>query len=200
MEVGKYWTKLEELIEKTKQTGLEHGLVICEDGQVKTKIGEQASITLPSCAKKIICGFHTHPKGGLEPSINDMNASLDRKCDCIGGLSIYSLITNGEEKRGEYKVACWEKRKEASPAAFEWLKKNIAEARIMENTLHKLLATQDLQSIAKKYSKKYEEYAAKWKKINEVYEKVFKPKAPITDWMGKYSSREVKMKEKKDET
>jgi proteasome lid subunit RPN8/RPN11 len=104
--------KLEELRERTKATGQEHGFNVCSDGRV-TEIVEGSEKRLniakinKECNNKIDIGIHSHPRGNPYPSAMDFSVELNSQpmiASCIYGTRTDSVTCyrTSDELRNKY--------------------------------------------------------------------------------------------------
>lgn len=86
---------MEELIKKSKETGKEHGSVLCQEKDKKELnigeecIGRACTVNIPMTCKKddIIKGdYHTHPTATAYPAILDLASSYFYGIGCIGSV------------------------------------------------------------------------------------------------------------------
>ena len=64
---------IEDLYERTEETGLEYGVSICEDGRTDIVKGEKDWIDTPKCQvdDSLSINIHTHPSNNIGLSAND---------------------------------------------------------------------------------------------------------------------------------
>lgn len=63
--------KIQEAIERTRQTGKEHAFVRCSDGKSEIVEGEAGSVSIPECESGYELIFHTHTLPTTLPSSGD---------------------------------------------------------------------------------------------------------------------------------
>lgn len=95
--------KIAEIIERTAQTGNEHGFVRCADGHTSKIVkGGKTSMSIESAVQECdlsngpVDVIHTHPNGVADLSDQDRKAGADpniRSVCAVGGDDVYCEMT-----------------------------------------------------------------------------------------------------------
>ena len=103
---------LEEALDRTEETGREHGFSICGDvGNVETTeivSGEQESIEPPNCdlGEEVDIQVHTHPTGPEYFSVNDWNTFASQYFYSQGGERRGMCVATNHGEEGVPTLLC----------------------------------------------------------------------------------------------
>lgn len=100
---------ISEIIEQTRQDGLEHGVAVCVPPRSRTAYpgtrrctGDACSVWIRDCGDNhLVGGIHSHPNGNPSPSLGDAITAAARKRDLRGSGLWRSLNCNVTIPRGQ---------------------------------------------------------------------------------------------------